>query len=65
MENVLMSFAAFFLLLYFIALAVEKKPTWFLSKRLREVLKMEESFNRLVESRNDTVHHFYWAKSNN
>ena len=41
MENVPMSFAAFFLLLYFIALAVEKKPTWFLSKRLREVLKME------------------------
>lgn len=26
---------------------------------------MEESFNKLVDSRNDTVHHFYWAKSNN
>ena len=35
LENVLMAFAGFFLVLYLITLAVDKKPTWFLSKNLR------------------------------
>jgi hypothetical protein len=48
LENVLMSIAAFFLVLYLLSLVIEKKPTWFLSKNLRECLKMEESFNKLL-----------------
>ena len=35
LENVLLSFAGFFLVLYLITLAIEKKPTWFLSNNLR------------------------------
>jgi hypothetical protein len=65
LENVLMSFAGFFLVLYLISLAVEKKPNWFMSKNLRECLKMEENFDKLLESRRNSVHHYYWAKSNN
>ena len=64
LENVLMSIAGVFLVLYLIALVVEKKPTWFLSQNLRECLQMEQNFNKLIESRRDCVHHFYWAKSN-
>jgi hypothetical protein len=60
-----MSMAAFFLVLYLIAVAFEKKPNWFLSKNVRECLKMEESFKKLLESRRDSLHHYYWAKSNN
>jgi hypothetical protein len=41
LENVLISFAGVFLVLYLISLAVEKKPTWFLSRNLRECLKLE------------------------
>lgn len=63
LENVLMSIAGFFLVLYLITVAIEKKPNWFMSKNLRECLKMEEKFNKLVESRRDSVHHYYWAKS--
>lgn len=65
LENVLMGFAGFFLVLYLIAVAVEKKPNWFLSKNVRECLKMEDNFKKLLESRRDSVHHYYWAKSNN
>lgn len=65
LENVLLSIAAFFLVLYFISLAIEKKPNWFLSNNVRECLKMEENFKKLLESRRDSVHHYYWAKSNN
>lgn len=65
LENVLMSFAAFFLVLYLLTLAIEKKPTWFLSANLRECIKMEQNFNHLLESRRDSLHHYYWAKSNN
>lgn len=65
LENLLMGAAACFLALYLASLLLESKPHWFLSQQLRDCLRIEHDFNKLVESRRDGVHHFYWAKSNN
>jgi CBS domain containing-hemolysin-like protein len=62
-ENVFMSFAAFFLVLYFIVLLIEKKPKWFLTKKIQDCLSLEEKFTKLLSSRRDALHHYYWARS--
>jgi hypothetical protein len=53
------------LILYAFAVAVDKRPKWFLSKKLLECRKVEEKYERLVSSRKDLIHHYYWAKSEN
>lgn len=62
-ENFLLGFAVFFLVLYLITLCVEKKPHWFFSKNLRQCLTIEEKFQKLTNSRRDILHHYYWARS--
>jgi hypothetical protein len=64
-ENIFMGAAIFFLALYLIALLVENKPKWFLSKRILECRDIEEKYSKLLNCRRDAVHHYYWAKSNN
>lgn len=39
-ENVLLGFAAFFLVIYAISLVIEKKPHWFISKNVMNILKV-------------------------
>lgn len=40
LENGLLYIALSFLALYFIAIAIQKKPTWFLSNNLRECIRI-------------------------
>lgn len=64
-ENVFLTLAMVFLILYGFAVAVDKRPHWFLSKKLLECRKVEEKYEKLVSSRKDMIHHYYWAKSEN
>jgi hypothetical protein len=54
-ENVFMGLALTFLVLYGLATVSETRPKWFLSKTYLKTRAMEESYDKLVQSRKDML----------
>ena len=55
LENILMGFTFFFLGLYVLANLVESKPHWFLSKTFLKCRKIENDYEKLLQSRKDLL----------